>query len=296
MKKIISLSLSAMVMLTMLSACSGGTGSTAGGDGAIALKFNFQNGMKYKYAIKNKQSISQEIMGKNMTIEQDMDMESSYAVAGAEGSNKKLTVTYDRLAMRSNNSNMKVEYDSDDTAHADPMFKSMGYMLHKPFSMTVNERGQILALEGFQQLMPDNVGASPLSDSSLRSMMQQSFYIYPDKPVKPGDTWTNTYTTSMGIMNLTNENSFKLTSVTNGIAHVEITSKITSRPGSDPRMAKMKMELAGTQTGGMDLDVATGFMVGGNMQQMIKGNVEMMSIKAPMQVTSTINITGTPEK
>ena len=191
--------------------------------------------------MKNKQEITQSMMGHAITIGQDMDMESTYEVTAAEGGNKKLTVTYTRMAMKSNNSTMKMSYDSDDSAHSDPMFKSMGYMLHKPFSMTVNEKGQIVGLEGFAALMPDGGSqGSPITDSSMRSMMQQAFYIYPDKPVKPGDTWNNNYTTSLGIMNLTTDNTYKLASVSNGVAHVEMTSKIASHPSTDPQMAKMK--------------------------------------------------------
>jgi len=296
MKKIISLCLSALFATAMLSACNDGGGGGTNSDGSISLKFNFQKGSRYKYIMKNHQSITQDIMGKSMTVGQDMDMESTYQVAGADGNNKKLTVTYDRIAMKSDNSAMKMAYDSDDSAHNDPMFKSLGNMVHKSFSMTVNDKGQIVALEGFENLMPNAGGNMPISDSSLRSMMQQSFYIYPDKPVKPGDTWSNNYSTSLGFMDLNTDNTFKLVSVSNGIAHVEMNSKISSRPSSNADMKDVKMELSGVQTGAIDIEIATGLMMGSTLNQQIKGTMDMREMKAPIQVNSDISIVGAREK
>ena len=46
----------------------------------------------------------------------------------------------------------------------------------------------------------------------------------------------------------------------------------------------------------MDIDIATGLMVGSTLKQDIKGNVDMMDMKAPMEVKTDINIMGTPLK
>ncbi|OJW80953.1 MAG: hypothetical protein BGO69_19925 [Bacteroidetes bacterium 46-16] len=293
MKKILVLGISSLIAISMLLACgdnNGGSGTNS--DGSISLKFNFQKGTKYKYIVKNRQSITQEMMGKHITVDQDMDMESTYEVTGAEGSNKKLTVTYDRIAMKSNNSFKNMAYDSDDTAHSAPELRSLGDMVHRAFSMTVNEKGQIVQLDGFRELMPGSDDA-PISDSSLRSMMQQAFYIYPDKPVKPGDTWNNSYSTSLGFMDLNTDNTYKLVSVKDGIAHIEMSSKITSHPANTGEAKEIKMDLNGVQTGGLDVDVASGLLIGSVLSQQIKGTFDFRDTKAPVEVTSDINVSGT---
>jgi hypothetical protein len=289
MKKIFTLAFILAPLFCLLGSCGGNSGGGMNNDGSISLKFNFQKGTKYKYIVKNRQTISEELMGKQISVDQDMGMESTYSVTGAEGDNKKLSVTYDRITMKSNNSFRNMSYDSDDTAHSSPEMRRLGDMLHRTFSMTVNEKGQIVALDGFKELMPGSGENVPISDSSLRSMMQQAFYIYPDKPVKPGDTWNNSYKASLGIVDMNTDNTFKLISVKDGIAHIEMSSKISSQPNNEEQV---KMSLEGVQTGGLDVDIASGLLVGSVLSQQIKGTFEMNGNKMPVEISSDINVSG----
>lgn len=291
MKKLISY---LIVPALLFAACKGG-GSATNSDGSINLKFNFQKGSKYKYVVKNSQMIKESIMGQSMEVNQDMDMTSSYEVSAAEGDNKKLTVTYDKIAMKQKNAmaGMDMNYDSDDKEHSNPMLSTLGDMLHKPFSMTVTDKGEVVAVDGFDKLMPAS-GKAIMSDSAIRDMMQQAFYIYPQKPVKPGDTWTNSYAMSLQVMKMKTENNFKLVSVNNGIAHVEMNSTISTAPGTGgPEMKDVKMELNGTQTGSMDIDINTGMLISSKLKQQITGNIETQGMKMPMSISTDVNVAGT---
>lgn len=291
MKKLISY---LIVPALLFAACKGG-GSATNSDGSINLKFNFQKGSKYKYVVKNSQMIKESTMGQSMEVNQDMDMTSSYEVSAAEGDNKKLTVTYDKIAMKQKNAmaGMDMNYDSDDKGHSNPMLSTLGDMLHKPFSMTVTDKGEVVAVDGFDKLMPAS-GKAIMSDSAIRDMMQQAFYIYPQKPVKPGDTWTNSYAMSLQVMKMKTENNFKLVSVNNGVAHVEMNSTISTAPGTGgPEMKDVKMELNGTQTGSMDIDINTGMLISSKLKQQITGNIETQGMKMPMSISTDVNVAGT---
>ncbi|MBS1585865.1 MAG: hypothetical protein JSS82_10020 [Bacteroidetes bacterium] len=290
MKKLISY---LIVPAILFAACKGG-GNSTNSDGSINLKFNFQKGSKYKYAVKNSQTIKESAMGQSMEIHQDMDMTSSYEVSAADGDNKKLTVTYDRIAMKQKNAmaGMDMNYDSDDKEHSNPMLNALGDMLHKPFSMTVTDKGEVMAVDGFDKLMPAG-GKTIVSDSTIRDMMQQAFYIYPQKAVKPGDTWSNSYAMSMQVMKMKTDNNFKLVSVSNGVAHVEMSSTISTAPGAGGAETKdLKMELNGTQTGSMDIDVNTGMLINSKLKQQIAGNIETQGMKMPMSINTEVNVTG----
>lgn len=129
------------------------------------------------------------------------------------------------------------------------------------------------------------------NDSSIRSMMQQSFNIYPDHAVKPGDTWSRKFTIVTGMIDMEMDNKYKLVSAANGVAHIEVDSKIAGKPGAQV-MQQMKVEMNGTQKGTMDVDVSTGLITDSKMKQEMKGKLSAMGMEMPMEISSDIHITG----
>ncbi len=124
-------------------------------------------------------------------------------------------------------------------------------------------------------------------------MMQQSLNIFPDHPVKPGDTWKKSYTMSMGVMGMTIDNEFKLTSVSGNTAHLDVNAKIKGGGAStDPEMKNMTINLNGDQKGTMDVEVATGLVTDSKLKQSIKGDISMMGMKMPMNINSDIHLSA----
>lgn len=281
--------------------------SSCGGDEKVDLKLNLQPGSQYLYTMETKMDMSQSAMGQTMKTSNDMTMEFIYDVTAAEGSNKNITVTYDRIAMQMKSSMANMTYDSRDTANNTPELAVMGNMLHKPFTMVVSDRGEILKVDGLQAII-NEMGdsstqegeemrkqlASSFNDSSMKGMMQQSLNFFPDKPVAVGDTWKKNYSMNMSIMAVNMENEYKLTSVSNGIAHLDVASKLTG--GGDiaggEEMKNVKVDLKGDQKGTMDVEIATGLVVDSKLKQDIKGDISMMGMKIPLTMTQDIRITA----
>jgi hypothetical protein len=291
------LSTAAVAATLLFASCKGGE--------PVDLKLNLQPGSKYLYTLDTKMSMEQSAMGQTMKTDNDMTMETTYDVAGAEGNNKRLTVTYDRIAMRLKNPMADMSYDSRDSAGGDPSLRNMNNILHKPFSMVVTNQGEILKVEGLSDIinsMGDTTAAgmevrkqlsSTFNDTAIKSMMQQSLNIFPDKPVKPGESWKKTYTMNMSIMNLKIDNEFKLTSVTNGIAHLDVNARISGGGAmTGEEMKNMQINLGGDQKGTMDVEVATGLVTDSKLKQNIKGDISMMGMKIPLTMTQDIHITA----
>ncbi|MEO6834152.1 MAG: DUF6263 family protein [Chitinophagaceae bacterium] len=281
--------------------------SSCGKGEKVDLKLNLQPGSQYLYTMETKMDMTQTAMGQSMKTNNDMTMEFVYDVTAADGNNKKITVTYDRIAMQMKSAMANMTYDSRDTTHNTPELKMMGYMLHKPFTMLVSDHGEILKVEGLQAII-NNMGdsttaegaamrrqlASSFNDSSMKGMMQQSLNFFPDKPVSVGDTWKKSYSMNMSIMAVNMDNEYKLTSVSNGIAHLDVSSKLTG--GGDiaggEEMKNVKVDLKGDQKGTMDVEVATGLVVDSKLKQDIKGDISMMGMKIPLTMTQDIRITA----
>lgn len=302
-KSLLLLSAGIITAATFLQGCKGGPGGS--GD-AITLKMNLAPGTKYAYSMDMKMNMEQSMMGQSMKTEQNMTMDFTYDVAAAEGTDKKFTVTYDRLAMAMKSPMMSMEYDSKDGAKKDSTLAPLGMMLNKPFSMTVSEKGEIKKIEGLDAILNSLVGtgtpqdeairkqlASSFNDTAIRNMMQQSFDIYPDKAVKPGDTWNKVLTINMGPFGMKLDNTYKLTSVSNGTAHLDVVSKITS-DGSTMEAGgqQVKMDISGDSKGTMDVEVATGFMSDSKIKQTIKGNISAAGMAVPMNIVNDIHTSG----
>lgn len=266
------------------------------GTEAVDLHFNLQPGTQYQYVIESKQTIDIEMMGTPIKTNQDMMMAATYKVEAADGNNKKLTVNYDRITMKSATPGGEAEYDSQDPAKQDSLFSSIGRMINVPFSMVINPQGDIVSVAGVQQAvgqgMDSNMQAmmqSQFSDSNIRSMMQQSLNVYPDRPVKVGDEWQRSFSMAVGFMNMNINNTYKLLSVENGIAHIDIKAQITTKPGG---ASGLEMQLTGVQTGTMDIEVATGLIVDSKIKQQLSGQMNNSGIQVPMTSDADIHTTG----
>ncbi len=279
----------------------------SGGD-AIDLKMNLQSGAKYGYVMDMKMTMEQSAMGQSAKTDQTMTMESTYDVVAGEGTGRKLTISYDRIAMSMRSPMGNMEYDSKDGGKKDTMLNIFGMMLNKPFSMYVSEKGDISKIEGLDNII-QSIGttgtpqdevmrkqiAGVFNDTAVRSMMQQSLNIYPDKAVKTGDTWIKSMNLNMGPFSLKLDNTYKLTSVNGGTAHIDIASKISSNEGTKQMAGQeMKINLEGDSQGKMDVDIASGLVIDSKINQKIKGSMKMTGMPVPIQtnINSDTHITG----
>src|SRR4249919_4119962 len=138
----------AAIALTMLYASCKGEGGEA-----VNLKLNLQPGSQYVYTMETKMSMEQSAMGQTMKTDNNMIMETTYDVSAGEGSNKRISVTYDRIAMDIKNPMASLAYDSNNPAAGAPELHNMSNILHKPFSMLVSEKGEILKVEGLSTII-----------------------------------------------------------------------------------------------------------------------------------------------
>ena len=268
-------------------------------EAATTLSFKFPPGAVYAYLMDSHQTIEQEMMGKTSTITQSMQMLSTYHVEKADGNKRKLTVVYDRFYIKSASSGSEMEYDSADSSKQPKELSQIASIVNHPFSLVVSEKGEIISVNPTagagsppDSSAKDMAAETPLNDSTIRRMMEQSLNIYPTTPVKAGDSWERKYTTNMGFMDMAVNSTYKLVSVSNDVAHIEITATIRSIPSSNPQMKGMDIEMNGTQNGSMDIDVKSGLIQESKFTQDVSGKMKIPGAEIPMKLTSETRIIG----
>lgn len=258
--------------------------SASAGD-AIELKLNLKSGDQFTYEMTTTQKMTQSQMGKKIDLNQEMIFTFDYAVKSQSANETNLEATYQRIRMKQHSDMGDMEVDSDQPDKASPMYKELLNLKGKTFGITLNDKGEVTKVSGMDQL-----GGNSMSDSSLRSMLEMSFKLYPDHPVKPGDTWKNEFQSDLGgIMKMKLSNTYELIQVKEGIAEIKTESVISSEKGNND---KVEMNLSGTQSGIMRLDVKSGMLKDSKLKQKLSGKMKASGMEIPMDMESDVMMTG----
>lgn len=272
-------------------------------DETVNLQFNLQNGKQYVYEMVTEQTTTTDVQGMSVEMKQDMSTTATYNVLSKEGDATRVEVIYNRIKMKTSGAGMQSEFDTDNPTGNEPVYANLSKMVKKPFEMTINKNGEIMAMTGADKMLEGVLDSSMgdingMTDSMLRSMMQQSLTVYPGQPVKPGDQWVRSYTTNIGFMKLNFKNNYTLKSVKKGIAHIDVMADISMSRPEDSSETMLDMEITGTQNGTIDMEVATGLIKESKLEQQIKGKVSMpnLEVEAPISAKSLVTITGNESK
>lgn len=282
---------------TILSACN----NKPGNGGAITLKFNLPVGSSYNYNIEVSMQMNGNINGQALNMNNKMAMGYGFTAAGDSAGWKKLNATIENISMHISGNGVNINYDSNQPADTSDVVsatvgKVLGALKGGQFQFTMNDSGQVGSISGIQDMMQRimssiNVpGASAMvsgigstfNDENFKQNIQQSFGMYPNKPVKPGDTWQNTTEMNNQGMILKLDNTYTLQSVDGNNANVKVDSKISSQGA---------MSINGTMSGTMKFDVPTGLPLDGNLDMNMNMG-EANSQSAPLKMDMKTKITG----
>jgi hypothetical protein len=192
----------------------------------VELKQHWMVGKQYFFRAQTSQQSTITMGPQKMEQGVAMTMEMNVAVRSHEdGVRKRLTITYDRVAMDMTMNDQKMSYDSaKPEAGTDPlgMGKTLGATLGKELKILTNANDDIVEVENYdeyiKQITAAGVGggmdmAKAFSrEGLLQTMKQGSLQGLPAKPVAPGETWpfTNQITLpQIGTVKITGSYVFK---------------------------------------------------------------------------------------
>lgn len=239
---------------------------------AVLLKFNFQKGKTYNYAMTFDVSQKKGDQLRGNTMKWNFDMH----VTDENKDVKTIKTTYKRIDMAMNMPNgQKMEFSSEKKVDAMDFMqipsRMFGIIKGKSFTMQVNGKGEIVSVSGF-----DKIGEAVVSEMNLpegmKPMMQQNFQkqfnndaakqvfsqafeIYPNKSVKIGDSWKSNSTLAALKQDITTV--YKVKNIKGNRVFVNGESKLKSNDGKS----------SGTQTSKLIIDAKTGLMIDGVFDQ-----------------------------
>jgi pentatricopeptide repeat protein len=289
--------------------------SCAGSGEKIDLKLSLEQGKTYKLRTINDVKMTQTFQGREMEMSQKMTFDFTFEVQAVDdGGDATVEVTYHSIAVEMEGPMGKVEYDSTNPTETEtPMVKGFAALAGQSYTMVISTMGEVKKVEGMKEIMDRMIESLDLpeeqrkeairgqfenmfGDQAAVEMMGQMFVMFPDRPVGVGDAWSKTITMTKG-MPMTVEHDWTLKERKDGIAVLADESVIKSNPDAGPMdMGPMKitMDIAGEQSGTVELDESTGWIVGGRMtyrvsgEQKIEGPAEETSQSIPLSMEATI--------
>lgn len=219
MKKIILPVLFCSIVFFIVSCNQKGSGE------AYTLKMKLVKGDKFSQEMDTKLDMSFDMMGQPMDMNMTMNAQLDFEVLGDSDGLKEVGITYTQMKMGMKMKAMGIENITDSI-----MDKATGRIVGKTVTMQLNEKNEIVNTNNFETLT-DNEELDEatreqmkkmFSKDQLNGMLGMMFQMYPDKPVKIGDSWENETNTSMAGVAMKVKGKYTLTSVKDGVAFIAL--------------------------------------------------------------------------
>ena len=269
------------------------------GNKPINLKFNLSKGSGYDYNMTLDMTTKVNAGGQDVNVDNTMGIGYHFNVLGDSAGWKRISSRISKIVMNINTGGMNINYDSDkplDTADvmSATFAKTLGNMKGSEFVFIMNGKGEVGSVTGMNEMwqrmssgednsMSNGMG-NPFNEENFKQNMQAAFGSYPDKPVKPGDSWTKTTTTTNAGILMNMESVYTLDSHSGNIANVNVNSKISSTDTT--------LNFNGTMTGLMKYDIPTGMPVDGDLIMALSMDVNAGGQALPMNMDIKMKITG----
>ena len=288
MKKLQAFLLSALSMLIILAACNGG-----GSKDAYILKMRLAKGDTFQNNMKIDMDMAMNMAAMKMNMKMKMDMGSRFEVldSSTQGKQLKMTYTFMKMSMDMGQANPGIDTDSI-------LNEATKGIADKSLLLTVKDN-EVVDVKGLDSMTITN------ADPAARAMMEKMFTkesmnqtfgmmfnLYPDKPVKVGDSWEKENDIEMGMMKMKVKTTYTLTGVKNGIAELTMNGTLGSKGTMNQQGTNIDMDMKGSQKGRINVKLETGYIDNGNYDMDITADMDAMGQKIPMTIKGKYSITG----
>ncbi len=295
MKKQFLLCLILLVSLPFIS-CNN-KGSSGSGE-AYTLKMRLAPGDSFKQDMDVEMEMVMEAEGQKINTNMDVEGLLAFSVSPDSGNLKRLTMTYDDIKMRMKTAGIpgagNINMDSI-------MDQAASKIKGKTVSMLLNEKNEVVDVVGFSDLMvTEDVDMRTreqikqmFSKEQMNSMLGMMFQMYPDKPVKVGETWEKEIGTSVASVNMKVKGKYTLKSVKDGVANIDVKGDISGKGSMAQSGANVgDLDMSGSQDGRISIGLEDGYLKDSDYKMDMKAEVTIMGTKVPMNIKAKYLMKG----
>lgn len=284
----------------------------------IELSLNLDEGKEYAQSYNSSILLNQTVMGQKMEIEMTLKGDMTYKVNKKTGNEYDITAQYDQMGMEMKSQMFNMNFNSENESSDNPFNQMMSGLTDKPFEIVMNKKGEVENVKNIDQLfasiykqytnIPEDQMAQMKSqidnafgEESFKSNLESSTAIFPDNPVKVGDSWTITSTQKSNFeMDVTTD--YTLVENKDDYYLIKGVSKIATPDSagySENSGMMMQYNMSGTMTSDIKINKETGWVIETTINQNLSGMVDVKpsdqlpdGMELPMKITSETIIKG----
>lgn len=276
--------------------------------GQVTLTFNPDMGVKYRYSMGMEQDMTQLVMGQEIPMKNSMITSYEMTVLEKKAEGVKVGFRFLDIYFEMSSAMGGMKYDSKNPVETkeqgleDIMTKMFGGLLNQQFEATILPDGSVASVTGMDAIaaaivkgmesygsqavqMSEGIIKQQFNNEAMRKSFEQSFKIYPGKPMQVGDSYNTTR--EAGILtgvSMTIQSTYQLVSADDARAHMVVKSTIDGMDG----------KLKGEQDGTIQFDLKTGMPSEMILNQKMEGTISAhgmeVSFKSDAKVTSTTTV------
>lgn len=277
------------------------------------LRLNLEKGKTYTQTGNVKMNMKMEMMGTKIDTDVPMSIAISMKVVDICDDNFVIETTYDAIKMNFNIAGQEMSFDSADP-NPDPenaftqMFSSF---IGKPFTMILDKRQNIVAIEGLDKIFSAMFDNEQLSDEQKEKMnatlqgiwneekIKENFsegnIVFPEEPIYKGFTWTGEKMQNMQGIAMQVKNTYTVEKITATTVEIAMVSEISMNMAMTENEISMNITVGNAQsTGRYTIDLATGLTqsakISTDMTMVMTTNMDGTEITIPMHITAEMTV------
>lgn len=272
-------------------------GSNAGTGGKVNLRLNLEPGRSYGLEMTVKQHIVQTIQGNRQEMDQEMSTGYLFEVKEVDGEGNLIAAgTYKWVSMKQKNPMATTEYDSRTGEEpADATGRIFSVMVDRGFQVKFTPEGRVLEVSGMNEIvdaMMDESGVPPgpmkdnlasqlkrqVGNKAMKDNFDKTFNMFAGHPVGTGEKWSKEVNVSAGFPMVV-DTTWTLKELRGGNACIDVKGDFRTEEDATMESGPMTMgvELTGNQKGSIEVDMDSGWVTSGRLEQDISGTLTVIS-------------------
>lgn len=265
----------------------------------VKLSLNLKKGDYFKINMLFEQKVTEEIKDRKTQVDSGYNIGCSCFVTDVdENKNSTIQVSFDSLNMKSvTNNGQTLEYNSGDpTADMNDLNKVYSTLIGKKITVKVSQDGKVKEVMGIDKIIDEvlkelniknnkqeeeiqKMIVEQFGDEALKKQVENITSVYPDEPVKVGDTWEKKTDISSEYP-LQAESKYTLKESKDGMSEIMVESKVKTKDDAEPLILgniKISYDIEGTQNGTLNVDEESGITKHVEMNHKYSGKIKFTS-------------------
>ncbi|MFC1730821.1 DUF6263 family protein [candidate division KSB1 bacterium] len=265
------------------------------------LRLNLNAGDSFTQKVTTTQEVLQTVLGMEQEINQNVELDFHYFVESVDYNRAaRVRVTFKDLYITISGLTETMEYNSRNRSQNIPPFlRGFSTLVGKSFTMSLTSTARVIQASGlrdifaeaasqsgqggdlFQQTLYSGI-ASQFNDETIALMMENMFAIYPDRPVRKGESWSKYTEIEKGIRSI-EKSTFTLKKTDRNFYEIDLKGNIEPVAKNERRasgLGELNFNLTGTKQGTLKIRISDGWVAEGKVTQKLNGSIDIAGLGA----------------